>query len=68
MIPALESLVKSVPVTLSDTQEHKTRRAMLELLERLPTNDFLKPYAIRVVQIAMEMLQQVGDDDDDHRN
>ena len=60
MIPALETLVKQVPVTLSDTPEHKVRRALLELLERLPTNDFLKPFAIRVVQIAMEMFQNVS--------
>ncbi|BDA47386.1 probable transcription-associated protein 1 [Coccomyxa sp. Obi] len=55
MVPFL-NLLQTVPPSFKDNTEHKLRNVVLEILNRLPHNDLLRPHSNALMQAALNVL------------
>ncbi|KAF6251279.1 hypothetical protein COO60DRAFT_1464415, partial [Scenedesmus sp. NREL 46B-D3] len=53
----LVSQLKSTPPQLEDSELHKLRHSVLEVLSKLPPNDVLRPYMPRLLELCLELLR-----------
>ena len=54
-------ILRTVPAQTSDTAEHKLRNSILDILNRLPQNDFFKPYVQEMLDVCTSTLQDNQD-------
>jgi hypothetical protein len=55
-LPVFKQLLKEVPPQTSNTPEHKLRNQLLEILNRLPHNELLRPLCTELLELTMEAL------------
>ena len=55
-LPAFKQLLKEIPPQTSETPEHKLRNQILEILNRLPHNEVLRPLCTELLELTMEVL------------
>jgi transformation/transcription domain-associated protein len=55
-LPAFRQLLKEIPPQTSETPEDKLRHMMLDILNRLPHNEVLRPLLPELLQLTMEVL------------
>ena len=56
-MPALTAVLESTPAQLSDGPEHKLRNTTLEILNRMPHTEALRPFDKQVLKLAMDALK-----------
>ena len=56
-LPAFKSVLDAVSAQLEDNVEHKTRKQVLEMLNKLPHNEHLRPHDKTVLGIATAALK-----------
>ena len=53
-LPAFQKVLETTPPHFEDGPEHKTRNAVLEMMNRLPHNEHLRPHDKLVLGLAMD--------------
>jgi transformation/transcription domain-associated protein len=53
----LVSQLTSTPPQFEDSELHKLRHSVLEVLSKLPPNDVLRPYMPRLLALCLELLR-----------
>ena len=56
-LPAFQKVLETTPPHFEDGPEHKTRNAVLEMMNRLPHNEHLRPHDKLVLGLAMDALK-----------
>ena len=56
-LPAFGAVLDAVPAQTEDNVEHKTRKTVLEMLNKLPHNEHLRPHDKTVLAMATEALR-----------
>ena len=56
-MPALTAVLETTPAQLSDGPEHKLRNTTLEVLNRMPHTEALRPFDKQVLKLAMDALK-----------
>ena len=57
MFPVFKVLMlERITVSFQDDEANKFRRVILEILNRLPNNDVLRPYTIELLDLATKVL------------
>ena len=57
-LPAFQKVLETTPPHFEDGPEHKTRNAVLEMMNRLPHNEHLRPHDKLVLGLAMDRSRQ----------
>ena len=55
-------LLETTQPQTSDTLEHRVRNLVLEIVNRLPANDMLKPFAGQLMGLLLNVLQRDNED------
>ena len=61
-LPAFQKVLETVPPQLADTPEHKLRNVVLEILNRLPHNEILRPHDKLLLRLALDALKTENED------
>ncbi|KAL8008147.1 putative transcription-associated protein [Plasmopara halstedii] len=63
LFPVWKELLHSkLPPQLHATTQNRCRKVLLQILNRLPSNEALRPYVNQVLQLLMEVLQKDNED------
>jgi transformation/transcription domain-associated protein len=55
--PVFQQLLLETKPQSTETVEHKLRNVLLEILNRLPHNEVLRPYVLDLIQLSMTVLK-----------
>lgn len=61
-LPAFQKVLESVPPQAEDSPEHKLRNVVLEMLNRLPHNEILRPHDKLLLRLTMDALRAENED------
>jgi transformation/transcription domain-associated protein len=56
-LPAFDAVLETTPPQLEDNNMHKTRKCVLEMLNKLPHNEHLRPHDKTVLRLATSSLR-----------
>ncbi|KAG6609753.1 Phosphatidylinositol kinase (PIK-L3) [Phytophthora cinnamomi] len=63
LFPVWKGLLHSkLPPQLRSTTQNRCRKVLLQILNRLPSNEALRPYVAQLLQLLMEVLQKDNED------
>ncbi|TDH64928.1 uncharacterized protein CCR75_008854 [Bremia lactucae] len=63
LFPVWKGLLQSkLPPQLRATTRNRCRKVLLQILNRLPSNEALRPYVTQLLQLLMEVLQKDNED------
>lgn len=63
LLPEIIKLLETVPISFSTaSMEQRFRSCLLDIILRLQTNDTLKPHAITILELLMNLLQNENED------
>ncbi|KAG6831589.1 hypothetical protein H0H92_009062 [Tricholoma furcatifolium] len=64
LIPAVLELLRNVEVSvLKDSTEYQFRRLLVELLNRIPVNEAVRPYVPQIYNAMLQVLRRDNEDD-----
>lgn len=61
LFPAFATLLQ-LPASFQDDTRHNIRNTILEVLNRLPNNEVLRPYVVRCLVLSMKVLATDNED------
>ncbi|KUF75766.1 Phosphatidylinositol kinase (PIK-L3) [Phytophthora nicotianae] len=63
LFPVWKGLLQTkLPPQLRATMQNRCRKVLLQILNRLPSNEALRPYVAQLLQLLMEVLQKDNED------
>ncbi|KAG6977183.1 hypothetical protein JG688_00000598 [Phytophthora aleatoria] len=63
LFPVWKGLLQTkLPPQLRATTQNRSRKMLLQILNRLPSNEVLRPYVTQLLQLLMEVLQKDNED------
>ncbi|KAG6974225.1 hypothetical protein JG687_00000453 [Phytophthora cactorum] len=63
LFPVWKGLLQTkLPPQLRATTQNRSRKMLLQILNRLPSNEALRPYVTQLLQLLMEVLQKDNED------
>eukprot|EP01114_Cavostelium_apophysatum_P014185 TRINITY_DN3613_c0_g1_i5.p1 TRINITY_DN3613_c0_g1~~TRINITY_DN3613_c0_g1_i5.p1 ORF type:complete len:3612 (+),score=1106.25 TRINITY_DN3613_c0_g1_i5:200-11035(+) len=57
LFPVFYNILRQTPPQFTDGPDQKLRNVLLEILNRLPNNDFLRPYVPNLLKLSMYLLE-----------